>query len=425
MNTDRSSSTRTRRVQARYIATYNHNVIAANNSGLPTFKYAANNPDASLITYINEGNLEAPPVTAIPQVSTPTQAGSAFIPTTWIDAAGTDFSDGGRSVAFGQDVWVAVGADSDYTIKRSTDNALTWVDIDNQMPLTGGESANAVATDGNGKWVVVGSKNTAAGAITILFSSDNGLTWNSNSAYDSGFNSHNGTTDRGWGVTYNNGLWVAVGHYGVVGIGYERVVKIATAFDTTTGPNWANSPAGLTDIPVFGVSNPAMCVAYGNGVWCIGGQDFGGASRGSIFYSTNNGSSWTKSTNSFNGQCYGIATDGNGNWIAVGMKYNDAKPIKYSSDNGITWIDTPAADESIFSTGNDVTYSVTSAGVGIWVATGDGNSQTIIYSLDNGLSWTSAGTNTFTFGGNGIHFANDRWVAVGDGGSSSIKYSLA
>jgi hypothetical protein len=73
--------------------------------------------------------------------------------------------------------------------------------------------------------------------------------------------------------------------------------------------------------------------------------------------------------------------------------------------------------------GQSVTYQPLSSG-GIWVATGSGNSQTIIYSNNNGYSWNPAGTNRFTSAGYSVYFNVDRWVAVGNGGSSSIKYSL-
>ncbi|NBR61403.1 MAG: exo-alpha-sialidase [Actinobacteria bacterium] len=281
-----------------------------------------------------------------------------------------------------------------------------------------------VATDGNGNWVAVGNKNTQANAKTILYSSDNGVTWNSNSSYDSGFNLNNGFTDRGWGVAYGNGIWMAVGHYNTTPIGYERNVKVATSFDPITGPNWSNSPPGTGRNDVFGLSNPAICVAYGNGTWCIGGQDLNATPKGSIFYSTNNGTSWTKATNSFKGQCMGIATDGNNNWVAVGSPKSgsDLRPIKYSTDNGITWIDTTTPSASLFSMGNSVSYVQTSSG-NVWVAAGSGNSRTILISTDNGITWSSGGSNTFTFNAYGVAYGDDKWVAVGDGGAASIRYS--
>jgi hypothetical protein len=459
MNTDRSATSYARRLASRAISIYHNNARASINAGQKVAQYGTSSDyTASIVTYVDNGNaaiVEAAAAAAaaaavVPVLASESGSGSgsgsgagaepepepgpapeiAFIPTTWVDASGVDFSSSGQAVAYGNGKWIAVGADSTNTIKASTDG-VTWTDVDNQMPSSGGGGAGVygIATDGSGNWVAVGNKNTAAGAITILFSSDNGVTWLSNSAYDSGFNLTNGFTDRGWDVAYANGLWIAVGHYNV-GIGYERNVKIATTFDPVNGPNWSNSPAGTGNAAVFGSSNPAMCVAYGNGVWCIGGQDMNATPKGSIFYSTNAGTSWTKATNSFRGQCMGIDTDGAGNWVAVGMRYFtggsyvDAKPIKYSSDNGLTWTDTTTATGSLFTSGYSVKYMQTSGG-GVWVATGSGNSQTILYSTDNGATWSAAGSNRFTSNGYDIYYGGDRWVAVGDGGSGSIKYSIA
>ena len=416
-STDRSSSSYTARLKARAIATNAANSIVSNK------RAASTNLDASLAHSIDLGLLECCGTTDLSGGGTV----YGFVPTTWIDATGVDFSSAGRSVAYGNGKWIAGGLDVANSIKMSADNAVTWSDVDNQIPTgSGGAGLYGVATDGQGKWVAVGNKNTEAGAKTILFSSDNGVTWNSNSAYDAGFNSPNGTTDRGWNVTYENGLWVAVGHYAQSPIQYERTIKIATTFDPVTGPNWSSSPPGYGNAPVFGVSNPALCAAYGNGRWCVGGQNMNtDPTKVSIVYSTDNGATWIPTINSFKGQCQGIATNGNGYWIAVGYKTGaDTKPIKYSSDNGVTWVNTPAADSALFTSGNKITYMPTSTG-GVWVATGTGNSQTIIYSTDNGLTWAPAGSNRFANNGYDIHFAGDRWVAVGDGGANSIKYSIA
>lgn len=354
----------------------------------------------------------------------PPPSSPAFIPTTWVDATGADFSSAGRGVAYGNGVWIAAGLDSTATIKSSSDDGLTWADADNTMTIAsgGGSGVYGIATDGNGNWVAVGNKNTAAGAPTIIFSSDDGATW---SVSTNGFNLFNGFTDRGWAVAYGGGVWMAVGHYST-SIGYERWIKVATTFDPVTGPAWVDKPAGTGAAAVgFGPSNPAMCVAYGNGRWCVGGQDLNNPAKGSIIYSDDNGTTWTKATGTFKGMCQGIATDGSGNWVAVGYKgTGDAKTIKYSSDNGVTWTDTASLAGNIFTTGQSVTYQPLSSG-GIWVATGSGNSQTIIYSTDNGYSWNAAGSNRFTSGGNDVYFNVDRWVAVGNGGSSSIKYSLS
>jgi hypothetical protein len=366
-------------------------------------------------------NLYGTPAVSAPVPPPVTQP--AFIPTSWIDATGVDFSSAGRGIAYGNGKWIAVGLDNTATVKSSSDNGVTWTNTNNLRPDIGnGTGLYGIATDGNGKWVAVGNENTAPGGITIIFSSDDGVTW---AASANGFNSFNGTTDRGWAVGYGNGKWMAVGHYSV-GVGYERLVKVATTFDPVTGPVWVDKPSGTAQTPVrFGGSNPALCVAYGNGRWCIGGQDMNSTPQSSIMYSDNDGDTWTKATNSFKGMCYGIATDSNNNWVAVGYLYTgDTKSIKYSSDNGATWTDTASLSGNIFTTGYSVTYQPLSTG-SIWVATGSGNSQTILYSGIIGYSWSAAGSNRFLGVGYDVYFNVDRWIAVGNGGVSSIKYSLS
>lgn len=359
----------------------------------------------------------SPPTPPTPPIITP-----AFIPTSWIDASGVDFSSSGRGIAYGNGLWIAGGVDSTATVKSSSDDGVTWADMNNTIAYASGYGGVfGVATDGNGNWVAVGNQNTAAGASTIIFSSDNGITWDTSA---NGFNLFNGFSDRGWAVAYGGGIWMAVGHYST-SIGYERRIKVATTFDPVTGPAWVDKPAGTGQEPVgFGPSNPAMCVAYGNGRWCVGGQDLNNPSRGSIIYSDDDGTTWTKATGTFKGMCQGIATDGNGNWVAVGyLGTGDSKSIKYSVDNGVTWVDTASLSGNIFSSGRSITYQPLSSG-GIWLATGSGNSQTIMYSTNNGYSWNAAGSNRFTYECNDVYFHIDRWVAVGNG-PISIKYSLA
>jgi hypothetical protein len=349
---------------------------------------------------------------------------TAGVPTTWIDADGVDFDYRGNSIAFGNGKWIAVGFDSNATIKSST-NGSVWSDTSNIVPISQGEESSGaglfgIATDGNGKWVAVGNQGLAENGKTIIFSSDNGVTW---AASANGFNMSNGLSDRAWAVAYGNNVWMAVGHY-TTSIGYERWVKVATTFNAVTGPNWVDKPAGDNEALVgFGLSNPAICVAYGDGRWCVGGQDMNEPAYGSIMYSNDNGTTWIKSTGSFDGSCNGIATDGNGNWVAVGISYQNNNTIKYSSNNGATWTDTTTSLANLFSYGNSVTYKPLQNG-GIWIATGSGNSNTILYSLNNGLTWNQAGTNRFEEEGSCVYFSSDRWVAVGNGGSSSIKYSL-
>ena len=377
----------------------------------------------------NPNPTPAPQVTPAPTATpNPNVLNPAYIPMNWIDASGEDFNSSGNSVAFGNGVWIACGVDVTSTIKSSSDNGVTWSNMNNLIPATNNGGVFGITTDGNGKWVAVGNQNTEPGGKTIIFSSDNGSTWNSSA---NGFNTHNERSDRGWAVKYANNIWMAVGHSSI-GDGYERWVKVATTFDPVNGPAWVDKPAGTGEAAVgFGLSNPAMCLAYGNGRWCVGGQNYNAEPYSSIIFSNDNGTTWTRATGTFKGQCQGIATDGNGKWVAVGMlrieptepANTDAKPIKYSSDNGATWTDTTTLAANLFEIGTSVTYQPLQSG-GIWLATGSGNSKTILYSVDNGVTWNTAGSNRFAYEGSSVHYNGNRWVAVGNGGASSIKYSL-
>jgi hypothetical protein len=58
----------------------------------------------------------------------------------------------------------------------------------------------------------------------------------------------------------------------------------------------------------------------------------------------------------------------------------------------------------------------------MWVAVGEGTSNTIAYS-SNGTTWTGLGKSIFTNQGRGVSWNGTMWVAVGDGSSHTIAYS--
>jgi len=92
---------------------------------------------------------------------------------------------------------------------------------------------------------------------------------------------------------------------------------------STDGTTWSNVGSKLSSIGAT-----AGAIAYGNGTFVAGGSDFGTSA-----YSTDNGITWTKVTNSINTAINAIAY-GNGTFVAGGYKYGK---IAYSTDNGVTW----------------------------------------------------------------------------------------
>jgi|GEM_PF-1471763 len=126
----------------------------------------------------------------------------------------------------------------------------------------------------------------------------------------------------------------------------------------------------------------------------------------------------------------GVATDGNGRWVAVG---NDGR-MAYS-DGGINWTAIPAGPGgSTFNLTlagpaiNGVAHNGLSGAEGRWVAVGNGGRMA---HSNDGINWTAipaggAGGSTFLPTGtgsvingvahNGLSGAEGRWVAVGNGG---------
>jgi hypothetical protein len=163
---------------------------------------------------------------------------------------------------------------------------------------------------------------------------------------------------------------VAVGGYGYGG-------SYPTILYSTDGINWNTSG---TSYNIF--YGWAYAVAYGNGMWVAGGQNYGN----SLAYSTN-GIDWTGlGASIFDNECRVIAY-GNGMWVAGG---NGTNRMAYSYD-GINW--TPSASGNSIFTGE---CKAVAYGNGRWVAGGYGTNQ-MAYST-NGIDWTgsSSGNSVIT-----------------------------
>ena len=106
---------------------------------------------------------------------------------------------------------------------------------------------------------------------------------------------------------------------------------------------------------------------------------------------------------------YGVASDGDGVWVAVG----DSGKAARSTDNGATWTDITTAVPF----GTSIVRGVASDGADTWVAVG--NSGIAARSTDNGVTWTDI-TTAVPFGTSiiwGVASDGDGvWVAVASGG---------
>jgi hypothetical protein len=222
----------------------------------------------------------------------------------------------------------------------------TWTIRNLSHPLYG-------VTYGNGLFVAVGRGDA-------ILTSPDGVTWTTQTL---------GTGYSLNGVTYGNGNFVAVGDYGII-------------LTSTDGVNWTRQTSG-TNSELYGVT-------YGNGLFvAVGGW-------GTILTSPD-GVSWTAQTSGTGNWLYGV-TYGNGTFVAVGYS-----GTILTSPDGVSW--TPQAS----GTGNWL-YGVT-YGNGTFVAVG--NVGTILTSPD-GVNWTRQTSGT-TSRLSSVAYGNGLFVAVGSG----------
>ena len=262
-----------------------------------------------------------------------------------------------RSVAYGNNLWVAAGSFGN--IRTSTD-AITWT---TQTSNFGSNHIRSVAY-GNNLWVV-------GGDFGQLRSSTDAITWTTRTS--------NFGNSAIYSVTYGNNLWVAVGNFG----------QLRTSTDGTT---WTTQESN------FGFGNNINSVAYGNNLWVAAGES------GQLRTSTD-AVTWTTRTSNFGYEAIRSIAYGNNLWVAGG----NVGELRTSTD-GTTW----TTRTSNF--GNTRIMSV-AYGNNLWVAAGyDGQ----IRSSTDAITWTTR-TSNFPSNYNGdilsAAYGNNLWVAAGVNGN--------
>ena len=196
----------------------------------------------------------------------------------WVERV-PDVSHSLNGVAFGNDVFVAVG---DYgEITRSSDDGETW----HQASSTG-DDFNAVAY-GNGIFLAVGEKGRVS-------RSSDGENWIEETSIS-------GSPDLK-GIAYGGGIFLAVGEDG-------------HAYRSSNGATWSDAPVGSALY--------LNAVAYGNGWFVTVGNS------GRIYRSNDGGANWERISGG-SADLYAIAF-GNNTFVAVGQY------AFRSLDNGENW----------------------------------------------------------------------------------------
>lgn len=317
---------------------------------------------------------------------------------------------------------VACGVDNttmDSNCLRYSGDGINW---SNAVSGYFREQGRAAAYNGSNLWVSAG-KGTASNFIY----SGNGKNWS-----DGIFHTVLGLFAIGTSVVYGGGYWV--GTMDTNGGGGDTLFHSADgsnwyAVDSVLGVEFTTAGLGVaygngnytavgsgtytilyaqnTSPPnqwkATGITNAfdtqGNAVAYGNSRWIACGQDTGGKT---IKYSGNQ-ATWTDATGVFPaaGAGYGVDYNGSNMWVAVGNGSGTTSNILYSTDNGASWSGITSGDFLTY--GSGVRYN---QALGLWLAAGfDNPGQTLKYSGD-GLNWSNA-TNSFDFTGYGIGVASN------------------
>jgi cytoskeletal protein CcmA (bactofilin family) len=223
-----------------------------------------------------------------------------------------------------------------------------------------------------------------------------------------------GFSTTGYGVTYYNNNWYAVGDSQTSTNVIQYSPDGANWFGTNTAPGIRAGGRGIAaGIDTLG----SLLVAVGKDT-----------TTSSIVYS-GNGSQWSNTTGAyFNSQGNGVAAGSNGSgasFVAVGADTRGSTYTILRSSDAISW--TTASSGGFNIAGYGAAYNKDLAR---WVAVGadTDTSKTIQYSLDGGVNFVSA-TNPFTAAGYGVSYNSSIGIffAVGqdvNGDSAqTIKYS--
>jgi hypothetical protein len=236
----------------------------------------------------------------------------------------------------------------------------------------------------------------AVGQDRILSSVDNAVSWNESPVNGIWF-----------GVAYGNGIFVAIGFTGQIGISTDNGKTWSVSFPLSglwVGISFGNGTfvaAGYSDQLAYSTDGQSWtvvnlfgdwaAVAYGNGVFVAVDTSYGQIAR-----STTNGVTWSVTfTSSAYWQCIAY---GNGTFISG--QYDVNTYVARSTDGGVSWT-TPYFDLG-------VNYGI-AYGNGLFCMV-SGSSNRISISSDDGLTWQ----NTLVPGiWRGITYGNNKFVAVG------------
>ncbi len=197
-----------------------------------------------------------------------------------------------------------------------------------------------------------------------------------------------GDNDSWRGITYGNGLFVAVSNFG------DRVMT------SPDGINWTARSAVDGDDAWNGVT-------YGNGLFVAVSQS------GDRVMTSPDGTNWTARTAAGDDDDWADVVFGNGLFVAVGAVLNDRV---MTSPDGINWTARTAAGD------DDVWHGIT-YGNGLFVAVGDDGSGDAVMTSPDGTTWTARTAFSDFTDWQSVTYGNGLFVAVANAGSLRVMTS--
>lgn len=288
-----------------------------------------------------------------------------------------------------QNLWIA-GSSPNYA---TSNDGITWT----SRTISYFPQTNGIVWTGN-LWVAAG----AFGAQDTIATSTNGIDW------------------VGRGKTL-----LAQGSSPTAIIAYASSVSLAATFLFITGNGGAgiigySSDNGTTwyNISFSSGLNYANQIAW-NGIRAV---VVGSGSFNNISWSDQFSVAWNTVPNSNVFFQYANAVIWTGRqWVAGGTGGNNR--IMYSLD-AVNWVPSPTGN-AVFSTGQGLSYASVS-GFGwngsMMIAVGYDITNTLAYSMDEGVTWTGLGKTIFTGSGSSVSWNGQMWVAMGYG-TNSTAYS--
>lgn len=293
---------------------------------------------------------------------------------------GKIFSEYGSDVLYHKGTWMAVGMDasSNQCIAYSTDDGSTW--SYSTTTIFDGKVNGVVYY--NNKWWVCGLSRT----FHMAYSSDNGATW-------TGVNAISLSDMAQANSLATDGITLMVG-------GTSTTNASRHCYTTVNGTTWTHR--NLINAPNTNIRK----ILYHSGRWHV---IINAPSNHTIdyMYSTNSGENWT-SKNLFTGETIDITLMVN-SLIIKGTDQEEDKMVQISNDNGSTW-----------SNYNKIPISNKK----IQVMALKSKTNTLIYSSDDGNTWTGLGNTIFDIEGKKVHNANGIWIAVGEGTTNTLAISV-